>query len=123
MSGGPHDDAYPFGRGFDAAPVQPKSFGDWAPIVLGHLQRIESSQAVIIRDVAVIQTRMESDREWRAETDARLSALEKKLHDAAIQDASRVGMVTGGWKVWTALVAFGGAVGGFVSWLLSLSPK
>lgn len=115
------EDFFPFGQPFDQVPPQTaRTFADWAPLVLGHLQRIESSQAVILRDVAVIQTEMKNDREWKAEIDARVTALEAKQHEAAIRDAGRVGMVQGGWKVWTGLVAVAGGIGGFVAWLLSL---
>ena len=114
------EDFFPFGQPFDQIPPPnaPRTFADWAPLVLGHLQRIESSQAVIIRDVAVIQTKMEGDREWKAEVEARLSLVEAKLHEAAIKDAGRVGMVQGGWKVWTGIVAIASTVAAVVAWLI-----
>jgi len=115
------DDSYPFSH--ELPPMPPRTFADWAPIVMGHLQRIESGQAVLIRDIAVIQAKMENDREWRAEVDTRLLDLERKQQAAAIVDAGRVGMVAGGWKLWTAPVGAAGAVAGAVSWLVTHKPN
>jgi len=101
----------------DAAPPEGGSalnFGAWAPHVLGHLQRIESSLSYQSRTMAVLETKLDNFTEKVADLDRRVVALEASRVALAVTDASRSGIVTGIRWLWGVVLALVALVGSYL---------
>lgn len=107
----------------DAPEGQPVNFGPWAPHILGHLQRIESTCAEQLRRTSILETKFDAFAEKLEALEERVVKLEQAQIDARITDAQRTGIVTGIRWLWGAVIAGGTAIAGMVTYIIAHLPS